>query len=108
MRSWFPLAYAAGALLILSACTATQSAAATDPAAPSDFLFGCWHGFIAPITFLVSIFSETVRVYAVPNTGLGYDFGFMLGISGFSGGIFSGSRRRAKQAEPKQKHKNVV
>ena len=77
---------------ILASCTATQVDIAGGPNAP-DFLFGLWHGFIAPIAFLVSVFNENVRVYAFPNTGIGYDFGFMLGISGFSGGVFGGSRR---------------
>ena len=31
---------------------------------------------------------------AVPNVGRWYDFGFMLGIGGFSGGVFAGSRRK--------------
>ncbi len=58
------------------------------------FWLGLWHGFIAPVTFIVSLFSDAVRVYAVPNLGRWYDFGFMLGIGGFSGGVFAGSRRR--------------
>ena len=36
-----------------------------------------------------------MRVYAVPNLGRWYDFGFMLGIGGFSGGVFAGSRKRS-------------
>lgn len=38
--------------------------------------------------------ANAVRVYAVPNLGRWYDFGFMLGIGGFSGGVFAGSRHR--------------
>jgi hypothetical protein len=79
--------------LILAACTATQGPSATAGDAPG-FWFGLWHGFIAPVTFIVSVFSDAVRVYAVPNLGRWYDFGFMLGIGGFSGGVFAGSRRR--------------
>lgn len=79
--------------LALAACTATQAPEATATGTP-NFWLGLWHGFIAPITFVVSLFSDTVRVYAVPNVGRWYDFGFMLGISGFSGGVFAGSRRK--------------
>jgi len=79
--------------LALAACTATQAPEATVAGTP-NFWLGLWHGFIAPITFVVSLFSDTVRVYAVPNVGRWYDFGFMLGISGFSGGVFAGSRRK--------------
>ena len=80
-------------VLILAACTATQSPEATVAGEPG-FWLGLWHGFIAPVTFIISVFTDAVRVYAVPNLGRWYDFGFMLGIGGFSGGVFAGSRRR--------------
>ena len=80
-------------VLVLAACTATQSADASAAGEPG-FWLGLWHGFIAPVTFIISVFTDAVRVYAVPNLGRWYDFGFMLGIGGFSGGIFAGSRRR--------------
>ena len=82
-------------IVLVAACTATQPALNTPPSAETPrFLLGLWHGMIAPITFVVSLFSEHVRVYAYPNAGRWYDFGFMLGIGGFSGGIFAGSRKR--------------
>ena len=86
--------FALALVSLLAACTATQPSAA-DVTTPS-FLYGLWHGIIAPVTFIVSLFIEDLRIYAFPNAGLWYDFGFMLGISGFSGGIFSGSRRRRR------------
>jgi hypothetical protein len=81
-------------MLLFTSCTATQPPVSLDGNAPG-FWFGLWHGFIAPITFIVSLLSD-IRIYAYPNAGLWYDFGFMLGISGFSGGIFAGSRRRRR------------
>ena len=81
--------------LTLAACTATQAPDASTPGAPG-FLLGLWHGAIAPITFVISLFTDAVRVYAVPNLGRWYDLGFMLGIGGFSGGLFAGSRRRRR------------
>lgn len=77
-------------IMMLSACTATQPVA--EMGTPG-FWLGLWHGFIAPITFIISLFPNDLRIYAFPNAGLWYDFGFMLGISGFSGGIFASSRR---------------
>jgi hypothetical protein len=79
--------------LALAACTATQAPEATATGEPG-FWLGLWHGFIAPLTFVISVFTDAVRVYAVPNLGRWYDFGFMLGIGGFSGGVFAGSRRK--------------
>ncbi|MBX3144583.1 MAG: hypothetical protein KF813_12540 [Trueperaceae bacterium] len=92
-RRWLLLAAAALIAVTLSACLATQSPAARLPSQPS-FLHGLWHGFMAPLSFLISLFTDAVRVYAVPNVGRWYDFGFLLGIGGFSSGIFAGTRRR--------------
>ena len=87
---------AATIAVLLTSCFATQAAVTggQSPVAVPGFWKGFWQGFIAPIAFVVSLFSDHVRIYAVPNTGRLYDFGFMLGIGGFSGGIFKGSRRR--------------
>jgi hypothetical protein len=93
MRRTFAVASAVLLALVLVACTATQASDATVVGAPG-FVLGLWHGLIAPVTFLISLFTDTVRVYAVPNVGRWYDFGFMLGIGGFSGGVFAGSRKR--------------
>ena len=58
------------------------------------FIFGLIHGFLAPLTFLISLISDSVAMYAVNNSGGWYDFGFLLGIGGFSGGIFKGSKKK--------------
>jgi hypothetical protein len=70
--------------LILAGC-ATQMKGTIAPAAPG-FLFGLVQGFIAPVTFIISLFQHDVAVYAVPNNGGWYNFGFVLGIGGFSAG----------------------
>jgi hypothetical protein len=89
----------AGLVLLLlcfaAACTASQPAGTSGPNAPG-FLFGLWHGVIAPFAFLASIVVDSVRIYSFPNSGLWYDLGFMLGIGGFSGGALASSKKRAK------------
>lgn len=95
MRRSTPFVLAVILVLTLAACTATQPPFASMPGEPG-FFRGFWHGFIAPVTFVISLFTDAVRVYAVPNLGRWYDFGFMLGIGGFSGGLFAGSRRRRR------------
>ena len=64
--------------LALSAC-AHQVGSAVAPAAPG-FLLGVWHGFIFPVAWVLSLFMPDVAVYAVPNNGGWYDFGFFIGI----------------------------
>ena len=60
----------------------------------AGFWLGLWHGFIAPITFIISLFSDTVNIYEVHNNGNWYNFGFMFGISVSLGGSGAGSRGR--------------
>jgi hypothetical protein len=78
---------AATALLAvaLTGCAATQQPAAVAPEAPG-FLLGLWHGFIFPVAWIVSLFTDKVAVYAVPNNGGWYDFGYFLGIVVFGVG----------------------
>jgi hypothetical protein len=40
---------------------------------------GLWHGFIAPITLVLSFFNSDVQMYEVHNAGSEYNFGFFLG-----------------------------
>lgn len=81
------------AVVLVSGCLATQPDAVLSMEEPAGFLLGLWHGFISPIGFIVGIFTDA-RVYAVPNTGLWYDLGFMLGIGGFSSGIFASNQKK--------------
>lgn len=82
-------------LIIVSSCAQPENVdACVNATETRGFLFGFVHGFIAPISFIASLFMDDVAVYAVNNSGGWYDFGFLLGIGGFSGGIFGGTRRR--------------
>jgi len=64
----------------------------------AGFWKGLWHGLIAPITFIVSIFTKNVRFYEVHNSGFWYNFGFVLGAGLFlSGGILGKGKRAARK-----------
>jgi hypothetical protein len=64
----------------------------------AGFWKGLWHGLIAPITFIVSIFSKSVRLYEVHNNGTWYNFGFVLGAGLFlQGGILGSKKARKKR-----------
>lgn len=65
-------------LLALAAC-ADQVAAGVAPSAPG-FLLGVWHGFIFPVAWGLSLFMPDVAIYAVPNNGGWYDFGYFIGV----------------------------
>lgn len=94
------IALLVGTVLALGACAAGPNVAAGSGAGdPAGFWLGLWHGFISPITFLISLFDDDVNIYEVHNNGNWYDTGFMIGIvMVFSGSGHSGRRRR--QAKP--------
>ena len=70
---------------IHNACVATQDAHTVVASAPG-FWAGLWHGFIFPLAWIVSLFTDSVAVYAVPNDGGWYNFGYFLGIVVFGVG----------------------
>ena len=79
--------------LTVAACVAKQSLSAVNPAAPG-FLEGVWHGFIFPVAWIVSLFTDQIAVYQVPNNGGWYDFGYFVGICFLGVGARSSKRRR--------------
>lgn len=77
--------------LLLAAC-AKQVGSAVAPAAPG-FLWGVWHGFIFPVAWVLSLFMPDVAIYAVPNNGGWYDFGYFVGVVFLGVGARSGGTR---------------
>lgn len=81
-----------GMALLLAACSAGVNQAVDVPGPDKEiagFWTGIWHGIIAPITFLISLFSDNVNVYEVHNSGNWYDFGFVAGFMLIPGGSHS-------------------
>jgi hypothetical protein len=58
------------------------------------FWNGLWHGMIAGITFIGSLFNHNIVVYAIHNNGAWYNLGFLLGVGAFTGGGATASRSR--------------
>lgn len=83
-----------GVLVVLAACAAGPNPALGSGAEAAGFWLGLWHGFISPVTFVVSLFNDQVSVYEVHNSGNWYDAGFMGGVST----IFSSSARSGAYA----------
>ena len=84
------------AVLCLTACAAGPNASEGTVAAGSiaGFWLGLWHGIIAPIAFVISLFVDTVHLYEVQNKGAWYNFGFVLGSGILFGGSSQASQRR--------------
>ena len=55
------------------------------------FLMGIVHGFIMLFSLIGSIFMD-IRIYSVPNSGILYDFGYLIGASLFLGGSGASTR----------------
>lgn len=61
----------------------------------AGFWLGLWQGFISPITFVISLFTDDVSIYEVHNSGNWYDLGFVLGAGIlFGAGPIGASRRK--------------
>jgi len=50
------------------------------------FWGGLWHGLISPFSFIGSLFSDDIAVWAQNNNGGWYNFGFLLGVGAFTSG----------------------
>jgi len=86
-----------GLMLLLTACAPGINPEVGSAAPAGDaagFWLGLWHGIIAPVTFVISLFTDHVNFYEVHNNGNWYDFGFVLGAGILFGGGFGGARRR--------------
>ncbi len=66
--------------LLLAACAHRVSSVVNHGADSPGFLLGLWHGFIFPVAWVLSLFMPDVAIYAVPNQGGWYDFGYFIGI----------------------------
>jgi len=63
-------------MLAVASCAHQPDPSAYDP---PGFFTGIWHGFIIVFSFIGSIFTD-IRIYAFPNSGFWYDFGYLIGL----------------------------
>ncbi len=98
MKNALMLAMAILVLVTMAGCAPGPNELAKSPDDEGEvagFWLGLWHGIIAPITFIISLFSENVHMYDVHNNGNWYNFGFLLGASIILGGGGGGAGRRS-------------
>lgn len=80
-------------MALLTACAPGDGA--NTPDHPAGFFSGVWHGWIAPVTLVVSIFNRNISIYEVNNIGFWYNFGYYMAIiSGFGGLALSRKKRK--------------
>ena len=68
--------------ILLIGCAGGKNTAVDTPTPDGNiagFWLGLWHGIISPITFIISLFADSVNFYEVHNNGGWYNFGFVLG-----------------------------
>lgn len=94
-RKWLVLVAALVLLPLLFAGCAPTTGTRTQEDNPAGFFMGVWHGWIAPISLVISMFNHNVHIYDAVNVGFWYDLGYYMAvISGFGGlALF---RRRKK------------
>jgi hypothetical protein len=84
-----------GLALLATGCAPGPNPEVATPAADGSiagFWLGLWHGLIAPITFVISLFNDNVNLYEVHNSGALYNLGYVLGLGFLVGGGSSAGR----------------
>lgn len=82
--------------LLLASCAPGANPVEGQADEPAGFWLGLWHGAIAFVAFIISLFNDNVGIYEVNNNGGWYNFGYILGLmivwGGGGGGACRGRR----------------
>lgn len=69
----------------------------------AGFWAGLWHGLICIITFIISLFTDSVSMYEVSNSGGWYNLGFLIGAAIALGGSWGPyKKKKSKRAKAKE------
>lgn len=82
-----PMLAVGAVIIVMFALTACFPGDGTNSAVKeAGFFSGIWHGWIAPISLIGSIFNSNLSIYEVHNNGFLYNIGYYMAvISGFGG-----------------------
>jgi hypothetical protein len=73
-----------GVLVVLSMSGCADVINVKECIKPSEHVYGfwggTWHGMISWFSFIGSLFSDDIAVYAINNNGSWYNFGFVGGL----------------------------
>lgn len=81
-------------ILLLSSCAGSEQF--KEDGKKANLIHGIWHGWIAPISLVLSIFGDGIRMYEPNNTGWSYDLGFYMAVIGGFGGLALSRKKRKK------------
>ena len=81
-------------LLMLCSCADYVPLEQAASVAKVGFWHGLWHGIIFPFAWVISLFDQSTAVYAIYNNGGWYDFGFFIGVGGFSASMFASGKKK--------------
>lgn len=73
----------------------------------AGFWAGLWHGLICVIAFIISLFSDTVHMYEVNNSGNWYNFGFLIGVAIILGGSCGRHKQRKRRSMKEKEWKEI-
>ena len=76
---------AVGVMFMLSGCL--PNSAVDESVKKAGFFMGIWHGAIAPISLIASLFNSSYSIYEYNNAGFWYNLGFYLAIASETFGI---------------------
>lgn len=82
-------------IVILASCSNSENVKACLDGYTYGFWGGLWHGIIAPVDLVISLFRDDITVYAQNNSGAWYAFGFILGSGGW--GFLGGKTGRKRE-----------
>jgi hypothetical protein len=77
------LALLIAVVLVCASCAHQPMPEAYDP---PGFWLGLWNGFTILFSMIGHLFDNSIRIYAFPNSGGWYDFGYFIGAAAFLGG----------------------
>src|ERR1019366_2142154 len=88
-------------IVVTVASMAVLVSCATQPLPDADnppgFFSGYWHGLTIFFALIWHLFDNSVRIYAFPNSGGWYVFGFFLGAASALGGGTSAASNQSKE-----------
>lgn len=97
MKSKKWILFALMLVLLLALLTSCAPGDGTNtPEHLAGFFSGVWHGWIAPITLVISLFNKNISIYEVYNVGFWYDLGFYMAIISGFGGLALSRRKKCR------------